>query len=96
MKQTICVLCEEEHAHQDGEWVIFADYQAMQAHSSERPPGYEYFCKTHAPYAKCFSGMPAQQAVNLLKQNLSLYGLVSQPNKSKKWLSFISKLYQPK
>ncbi len=96
MKPANCVLCNQNHSQQHGEWVMFADYQALEAHVIGHPPGFEFFCHAHVPYAKSFSSMPAQQAIQLLKQNLSVYGLTTQPNKSSKWLSFISKLYQPK
>jgi hypothetical protein len=96
MKPEICALCNQHHAadQSNGEWVMFADYQALEDHTDGQPPGYQFFCKAHAPYAKSFSTMPAQQAISLLKQNISLYSLDSPPLKRNKWLRFISKFYK--
>jgi hypothetical protein len=106
MKSAVCIICHEasqQHASaQAGDWIIFSDYQApYQAHSelhnttestqtTSHPPGMEFFCNTHLPYAKCFSTMPAKQAISLLKQNLALYDLTPntpKPSWWKRWLT---------
>lgn len=99
MKSAVCIICRERgHPVQDtnsktGDWIIFSDYQALEEHATGHPPGMEFFCSTHLPYAKCFSTMPAKQAISLLKQNLALYDLTPAVPKQSKWRRLIKKLY---
>lgn len=106
MKPAVCILCHEAsplqpHA-QAGDWIIFSDYQApyqapsellnatTDMHTISHPTGMAFFCSSHLPYAKCFSTMPAKQAINLLKQNLALYDLtpnIPKPSWWKRWLT---------
>ena len=99
MKPDVCIICHEcgypvqDPNNQTGDWIIFSDYQALEQHATGHPPGMEFFCSTHLPYAKCFSTMPAKQAISLLKQNLALYDLTPAVTKPTKWLRLIKKLY---
>ena len=72
MKPASCVLCgksaSDEMSEKHGEWIEFADYDAMAVNSLSHPHGLEYFCFEHAPFAKKHSAQPLAVAMAALEQ----------------------------
>jgi hypothetical protein len=79
MKPPICRLCNgtldarESRAGHTGDWVAFADYEALPERMVGHPRGLEWFCSEHVAAARALSSRSTQEALIELQRRFGRF-----------------------